>query len=278
MKKLSLMLLLIAASLKAQINYSDYITSGELTSYKKVVIRENLAVVNPYCIERDIKYTKRVIRCIDGRQKMNKVIEWPRSALNLIITEGLKNGSITGYKNDSFNNAYSSMQITEKLSYEIVTQFIRGEDPDDVIDTILREEINVSDNIRKFFIMEEWNFDAKHSVFKPKIVAIAPVYKRMTSSGVTFQDEPLCWIRMDDIRNTLNKHELFNRYNDASRLTYDDFFQMRIFDSYIIFENNVYDLYVNQFEEFENDGVAALLKAEEIKNDLFIFEHDLWQY
>ena len=31
-------------------------------------------------------------------------------------------------------------------------------------------------------------------------------------------------------------------------------------------------------QEFENDATGALLKSDEIKNDLFIFEHYLWQY
>ena len=57
-----------------------------------------------------------------------------------------------------------------------------------------------------------------------------------------------------------------------------NFFQMRIFDSYIVFQSNVFDSYVNQFPENEDNGVNALLASDEIKNDLFIFEHDLWQY
>jgi hypothetical protein len=71
---------------------------------------------------------------------------------------------------------------------------------------------------------------------------------------------------------------MFNRYNDAARMSFDDFFQMRMFDSYIVYESNVYDNYIAMFQEYENDASGALLKSDEIKNDLFIFEHDLWQY
>ena len=40
----------------------------------------------------------------------------------------------------------------------------------------------------------------------------------------------------------------------------------------------MFDNKITDFQEFENDATGALLKSDEIKNDLFIFEHDLWQY
>jgi hypothetical protein len=96
--------------------------------------------------------------------------------------------------------------------------------------------------------------------------------------GQVGKEQPLCWIKMDEIRSLLANTEMFNRYNDALRLSFDDFFQMRIFDSYIVYESNMFDNKITDFQEFENDAIGALLKSDEIKNDLFIFEHDLWQY
>ncbi|MFN6046488.1 MAG: gliding motility protein GldN, partial [Bacteroidota bacterium] len=52
----------------------------------------------------------------------------------------------------------------------------------------------------------------------------------------------------------------------------------RLFDSYIVKTSEWDDRYINQKSEFKQDGLASLLRAEEIKNDLFIFEHDLWEY
>jgi hypothetical protein len=51
-----------------------------------------------------------------------------------------------------------------------------------------------------------------------------------------------------------------------------------MFSSYIVKESNVYDMDINLFEEFKDDGIAAQLESDRIKNDLFILEHDLWQY
>ena len=81
-----------------------------------------------------------------------------------------------------------------------------------------------------------------------------------------------------DVRSILVNMEVFNRQNDAARLTYDDWFEQRMFSSYIVKEANPYDAAIKEFSDFKDDGVAALLESERIKNELFEKEHDLWEY
>ena len=278
MKKLFLTILIFKTLVGfSQIKYDDFITSSERTSYPKVHVNNRTFVPNAPLIEANVKYTKRVIRCIDTRQKMNKPLDWPRNPLNKLLTDNILNGNIIPYKNDSLSSSFTITNFQDRGRIEIVSSYsIDPEDPTNVIDTVIYEQLDYS-KIKKFWVMEEWNFDSKHSVLKPKIIAIAPIFSP-TYAGFQANEQPLCWILMDEVRHILSRSELFNRYNDAARLSYDDFFQMRIFDSYIVFENNVYDQYINQFEEYEDNGVAALIKSDEIKNDIFIFEHDLWQF
>lgn len=263
---------------EAQINYLEWI-SGEAPSYTKVAVQERTQPPLVNRIERDMKSSKRIIRCIDVRQKMNKPMEWPRSSFAQHLMDELWEGGITAYRTDSMASVLNTLDYRSKLSYEVNSSY--APDPEDasyIIDTTYMEVMG-SDDIKKFWIMEDWYFDAKHSVFKPVILGIAPIYKRQITSGITAQEQPLCWIKMDQrLRDMMSHWEYFNTYNDAARLNYDDLFQMRMFDSYIVFQSNVFDLYINQFQEYENDQVGALLKAEEIKNDLFVFEHDLWQF
>jgi hypothetical protein len=51
-----------------------------------------------------------------------------------------------------------------------------------------------------------------------------------------------------------------------------------MFSSYIVKEANQYDNFIKDYEEFKDNGLAALLDAERIKQELFEFEHDLWEY
>ncbi|MBL7942453.1 MAG: gliding motility protein GldN, partial [Flavobacteriales bacterium] len=51
-------------------------------------------------------------------------------------------------------------------------------------------------------------------------------------------------------------------------------FEHRMFHSYVIKESNVYDRSIISYKK----GIDALLESEEIKNNLFLMEHDLWHY
>ena len=56
------------------------------------------------------------------------------------------------------------------------------------------------------------------------------------------------------------------------RMSFDDLFWKRQFESYIVKESNVYDRTINP----NWDGIDALLESEKIKKEMFIMEHDLW--
>jgi gliding motility associated protien GldN len=278
MKKLIYILVIFfSVDLSAQVNYSDFITSGEATSYKKQAVRERPVIAHPYLREADVKFSRRVIRCIDSRQKMNKQLEWPRMPLRRVLYESLVKGDLVAYKNDSLLPFYNTEDFQRRGGSEIIVFYSTDpEDPTIGVDSPVNVPFDY-EKIKKYWIMEDWIFDYKHSVFKPRILALAPIFSPSYGGGPG-RDQPLCWINMDELRPLLAGTEMFNRYNDAARLSYDDFFQMRIFDSYIIYESNVFDNKINEFTEYQDDGVASLLKSDEIKNDLFIFEHDLWQY
>ena len=278
MKKIAFIFsLLLVSSVSAQVDYTDFITSGEHTSYVKVAVRERPVIAYPPLREADVKFSRRVVRCIDGRQKMNKQLEWPRNPLNRYLYTELGKGNIIAYKNDSLQSFYTPEDFVKRGGGE-TPLFVQTdpEDPEIGYDSIIVISYKWED-IHKYWVMEDWVFDYKHSVFKPRIIALAPIFAP-TYAGLTVNDQPLCWIKMDEIRYQLENLEMFNRYNDAARLSYDDFFQMRIFDSYIVYESNVFDNFINQYQEYVDNGEASLLKSDEIKNDLFIFEHDLWQY
>lgn len=279
MKKYILMgfCITLLTGLNAQIDYSDFITSGEFDSYYKVAVRERAAVGYAPVREADVKYTKRVIRCIDVRQKKNKPMEWPRSSFSLNLMNALWEGAIVAYKNDSLSSFYNNTLFQQRCSYEVNTSYTPTDDIEFIVDTSYMEVMDFN-LIKKVWVMEEWNFNSETSIFTPRIIALAPIYQPKLSANVAANEQPLCWIMYDQaVRNRFARWELFNPHNDV-RLNYDDWFQMRLFDSYIVFENNVFDLYINQFQEYEDDNIAALLKADEIKNDLFVFEHDLWQF
>ena len=85
---------------------------------------------------------------------------------------------------------------------------------------------------------------------------------------------PLFWIYYPEARKILVNTEAFNRGNDAERRTFDDIFQRRMFNSYIIKESNVYNRRIDEYKT----GLDALLESDRIKEEVVNMEHDLWEY
>lgn len=240
---------------------------------------EAAVVPYPYLREADVKFKRRVWRYIDTRQKMNKSFTWPKNPVTQVIYDLGVKGLARCYWTDSLNRLMTPEDAYKQGSQLIVTQVqnpLNPEDPTDLVDTAYYE-LFTFDKIKKFEIMEDWIFDYKHSEFRPRIIAIAPLYP-FEVNGMVFET-PLFWMKMDDIRPTLAKCEVYNRYNDAMRISWDDLFNhYRLFDSYIVKQTDWDDLPIALKPEFQQDGLGALIEGENIKNDLFIFEHDLWEY
>lgn len=244
-------------------------------------VSENTPVPYPYLREGDVKFRRRIWRVVDLRQKMNRDLTWPGNPITRIVYDMALTGKIRPYKDDSLKSWYTPEDVKKVGSYEVITQIQDWRYPGDefaVKDT--QYWVNPDyEKIQKFMIMEDWIFDYKHSVFKPRIIALAPMVKFKTSSGQDLGEFPMFFLKMDDLRPTFAKTEVFNRYNDAMRVSVDDFFNnLRLFDSYIVRHSNQFDRYISDMPEFKDDGIAALLESDRIKNDLFVFEHDLWEY
>ena len=238
-----------------------------------------------YTREANIKYAKRIDRVIDNRMKQNKVLEWPGEdgyPLSKILWDGLwgpinEAGPIeTVYQDPSLQKAYDKDTLRMNLSVSQTFQ---------VWDTVLQDFVDSTiqipfdpDKITKFRLREDWLFDANYSDFRPHIIAMAPLYPMPTQSGFDLGEIAAYWIDFKDLEPILAAVHVFNPHNRAARLTVDQFFQMRMFASTIVKEENVFDTDIAQTEPFEDDGIAALLEADRIKNDLFILEHDLWEY
>ena len=280
MKKITV-LILTSLTIKSFSQLPPY----ELPPYQRAIPNEGVPIAHRYLGESRVPYSQRIHRVIDSRMKQNKDITWPRNPLNQIIWHAVTTGYSDlprpkAYANDSLATTINETLIREKVEREIwvnVQNPANPLDPNDLIRIPLKEPFDVS-TITKFRIMEDWIFDAQHSDFKPTIIAIAPLYTMLSETGLELGEAALFWVKMNDLRPILAQQEVFNRRNDASRLSYDQWFETRNFASHIVKQSNVYDADINQLEEYRDNGEAALLESDEIRNDLYVLEHDLWEY
>jgi gliding motility associated protien GldN len=276
---------LLTTDLLAQGVYDDFI-------YTRQAVQERKVVPWPYLREADVFWAKRIHRVIDTREKQNMCMQWPKNPLSLIFYNSVLEGKLIPYNNDSLT---SSMTIEEFLSKGSDTNYVKNiidpnidpEEPSNQrLDTVV-DRMDPIKKITKFRVVEDWIFDKKESRMYVRIIAIAPQYRGKFGGVELDFDQDLCVLKYHrdendpdnyDIREILVNMEVFNRANDAARITFDDWFEQRMFSSFIVKEANQDDLNINQREEFKDNGLAALLESERIKHELFEREHDLWEY
>lgn len=226
----------------------------------------------PYVREANVMTSKRVWRIIDLREKQNKPATWPGNPITKILYQSVIDGSQSPYKNDSLKSVID-YETFVKLGADIdyVHTPIDPNDPELTrLDTIV-SAFEPTDKIDQLLLMEDWIFDKQHGVERAYIIAIAPLYNKKVA-GVDLGLQPLCWLKYydknresSDLRHVLYKQKIFNRQNDRRHLTFGDWFEQRLFSSYIIKESNMYDMSVMDDPEVKRNGLKALLTADRIK-------------
>lgn len=247
-------------------------------------IGERTPVPYPALREADVMWSKKVWRMVDLREKMNHSLYYPtepkgdwHSLIDVILGE-IKSGTVNAYDADGGDDM--TIQITQT---DIDKKFGATVDTIDVPDPnnpgvytqqIVSNEATTSE-VKQYILQEVWYFDNKHSSLQVRILGVCPI--RMSYNDDIGQTEKrrLFWIYYPDFRHTFANHEGYNRNNDSHRISYDDMFIQRRFSSYVMAESNVYDN--RQITEYET-GRGALLESERIKESIFNFEQDLWEY
>lgn len=136
-----------------------------------------------------------------------------------------------------------------------------------------------SEDIVEWEIKEDWFFDKQRSVMDVRIVGISPRVYMKTKDPQTGKEtitgvKNLFWIYFPELRYIIQNYFVYNRKNDAMRMSFDDLFWKRMFNSYVKKESNVFDRIITDYVE----GVDALLESEKIKKEMMEIEHDVWDY
>jgi gliding motility associated protien GldN len=271
----------------------------------------------PSIREADAMYSKKILRILELKEKQNLPLYYPqtrmtypgelqpqRSRVNLLYLVydiGVKGKTFykaTGKEiedNESTDNRYPVFKLDagditmwwkepiEKddpsrdslLSYEGTIKIADpySDDPDnpEYIEVAQKMELEESDRgvMDELWVWEEWFFDKQRSVMDVKIMAMS--FDGYTSEGRVWP----FWIAYNDYRPLFATYETFNSHNEAEHRTFDDIFLQRRFSSFIVAETNNYD---NRLISDYLIGIEAIREGERIQNELFIKEHDMWEY
>jgi len=282
-------------SLSAQ-NVNTSVTPGNapvITAYSpstdvytsETIIPEKKPVPYSYIRESDVMWAKDIWRTIDLRHRQNMPLRYPlegnmsdgeRYSLFGLLMEGIKTEEITPYE---FNPIVGWKDPFAKVTnLEEIYRLSGGDSVYDNDGNFERVGQGMS-NVMQFQVQEQWYFDKQHSTMKVRIVALAPVYYERYDEFNQPLPSPRLQIpfvvHFPQCRRLFATHSIYNPNNDAQSASFDDLFMQRRFSSTVIAESNVFG---NRLLTDYKLGQDVLIEAERIKNDLFIMEHDLWEY
>jgi gliding motility associated protien GldN len=253
--------------------------------YEKEHVTDKVPVPYVAVREADVIWAKTIWRIIDLRQKQNMPVYYPtkpignRMSLIDLLLYGVKNEGLTVYNADS---PEATTEFDVPMTLEEVN--IAMDALDDTVNVVdengMPQQVIVpgeakTHEVKKLLVKEKWYFDKQHSVMNARIVGLCPIRLYQKEDNPNMLMKKVFWVYYPEARALLTNHEIYNRHNDAQRISYDDFFWQRRFDSYVVAESNVYN---NRWVTAYTLGTKAILESNEIENYLFSTEHDMWVY
>ena len=241
--------------------------------------------------EDDAVYRQKIWREIDTREKMNLPFRYSAnedngnqrfiSILFKAIQDGPDNGGVTVFNSvdDRFTTPMTIAEVSKVISGGSVSVPIYDSLGNVTGYKETTAEVNL-DSFYKFRIKEEVIFDKESSRLFWRILGIAPLKRVITSSGVDLGETELFWVYYPDMRPIFAKYEVYNGKNYGARMSWEELFESRMFHGRIVKStlNNPYDQYLNQQTGLKQNSIFQLLEGENIKDQIFNYEQNLWSY
>ena len=307
-------LLLAGMSMQAQhqvISFFDELGTAKIRTEEYSTAHDTIVMIDHRY--DDVIWSRYVYRIIDMRYKQNYQLYFPTRAddpdyrsLFCVIRDAVIDGleiypaSLNSIKPDFKQEPFDKPNICKNVFLILSEQDmleLSEEDEDlkesramlinyDSITDIMTPQnapyAGVVRNQLKYLIQEVTFFDKHTSRMHTKIMAIAPLhpYKIKTNDSTkimtSLKESILCWIPFDNLRPYLAMQYAIPNRNETKHVTFDEFFQKRLFSSYIVGEGNMYNRWI---PDYEYNNVEGLQKEQErIATELLNFEQDLWEY
>ena len=287
---------IVSAQPVAGVDSSTTALDAKMEVYVKENIPFKLNIPYPSIREADVVYEKTVWRVVELREKQNLPLYFPiaptrkiGSRVNFfhLLMEGVERGEITAYDAIPVSDEFASTQI--RTYEQIISNPLLKEENKQVAstsvytgrDTMITQfgkNVMEDEEVVRLIIKEKHFFDKRHSRLDRQVIGICPWYvfpMQVEGGEPQIRKIPVMWIYYPEVRPLLARHPVFNDFNDAQNVSYDDFFMQHRYKGYIQKMSNVYN---NRFIGEYMKGIDALFEAARLEDEIFNWEQDLWEY
>ncbi|MDR3235805.1 MAG: gliding motility protein GldN [Prevotellaceae bacterium] len=258
---------------------------------KAEVIKEKEAIPYPSIREDDVFWSRRVWRVVDLRERLNYPLYYPtqvmqsrKSFVQTLVT-AVENGSLKAYgtEDDEFTSELSIDDVRKRFDAEgrkVTRQKLDGSGDTSYY---VAGEFSWGD-VQELLVKEVWYFDKHLSQMFVRIIGICPIRVYTEDLNVADDDETiseqlkkqLFWIYYPDARKILANTPCYIGDNEISHYSFDDLFLQRRFSSYITAISNNQDY--RKVSSYTRNAKEAMLESERLKEEIFTFESELWEY
>ena len=224
----------------------------------------------PIIEERDVMWQRRLWREIDLKEAANQKLYFSKGkdksdcSLYDVLYANLMNGALKAYD-----------AIDAQFSKELTVAQIINSVGDSIVDengSLVYQNLE-SRSVVKYWLKEDWFFDSKYSKVEVRIIGVCPVKITLDKNGNVLGYKQLFWLYFRNIRNVLANIEVLKKRNtDEDRVSFDDVFIKRLFDSYIIQKEGGEKQHVNNHKS----ELDIKLENEKTKQYSFKRETGFW--
>lgn len=224
--------------------------------------------------EADLLWQKRVWRVIDVNEKINHAFTNPERPFVNILLEAAEKEEIQlyGTLDDKFTTPLTAEQ---RLAIAGGVDTVQVTDDGIDFDYVLTPRTFNPATVTRYRIQEVWYVDKNSSRMQVRILGIAPIVDEVDEMGNFLFEEPLFWVYYPAARKILARERAWVSDNETAASSWEDVFEMRYFDSFVIKEGNVHD---RRIQDYVADRRRQLIEGQRAERERQARESDLWSH
>jgi gliding motility associated protien GldN len=199
-----------------------------------------------------------------------------------VLLNAVRTGKVLAFADDRFTQPLDMAAIQTAMGGAAGADTSKVLDPNDnskILEYVVTPRVFNTNDVMKLRIKEQWVFDREASRMFVRIIGICPL-KTDYFEGTKRERgvQPMFWVYYPDLRPLLASYQVYNpKIMGASRMTWEELFESRMFSSYII-KSELDNPGNRSIQAMIKDPILRLLEGDNIKNRIFDYEQNLWSY